>query len=138
MKVMLPVGTAARGAFGLLAAFAFTCAVNATACPKSDGLGEEASVVFVEPGGRAFTVCCTGGVVLLANALLVAPRKVPQQFADDVNLQYAIMFSGKEARDEPSADLLAALSHATILRTDEHGTIEFILDGQTLVVRTSR
>ncbi|MBI3689795.1 MAG: hypothetical protein HY239_03750 [Mycolicibacterium aromaticivorans] len=73
-----------------------------------------------------------------ASALLVAPRKVSVEFIDAVNPQYAVIFSGKGARDKPSADLLAALSRATILRTDERGTLEFILDGQTLVVRTTR
>jgi hypothetical protein len=34
--------------------------------------------------------------------------------------------------------LLAALSRATILRTDERGSIEMIVDGASLAVRTAR
>ena len=38
------------------------------------------------------------------------------------------------ARDKPSADLLAALAGVTLLRTDERGMIEMVVDGQTLRV----
>ncbi len=50
----------------------------------------------------------------------------------------AILFVGTGARDKPSADVLAALASATILRTDERGSIEMIVDGQTLAVRTKK
>jgi competence protein ComEC len=74
----------------------------------------------------------------VASAVLVAPRKIAPEFLDGVNPQFAIVFAGRGARDKPSADLLAALSRATILRTDERGSIEMIVDGASLAVRTAR
>ena len=71
----------------------------------------------------------------IAGIVLIAPRKTSDDFVDAVNPQFAILFGGRGARDKPSADLLAALSRTTILQTSEHGTIEMIVDGQTLVVK---
>ncbi|MDE3089614.1 MAG: ComEC/Rec2 family competence protein, partial [Chloroflexota bacterium] len=71
-------------------------------------------------------------------AILVAPRKIAPEFAAAVNPQFAVLFVGSGARDKPSADFLAALADASILRTDERGKIEMIVDGQTLMIRTSR
>ncbi len=73
-----------------------------------------------------------------ASAALIAPRKISPEFFDEVNPQYAIVFVGHGAREKPSNDLLGVLSRATILRTDERGSIEFILDGQMVAVRTTR
>lgn len=73
-----------------------------------------------------------------ASTVFVAPRQVTPEFVDAVSPQFAILFVGSGARDKPSADVLAALAPATILRTDERGKIEMIVDGQTLAVRTAR
>jgi hypothetical protein len=54
---------------------------------------------------------------------------------DAINPQFAILFGGRTARDQPSPDLLAALARATILQTSERGTIEMIVDGNSLTVR---
>ncbi len=70
----------------------------------------------------------------LTSSVLIAPRKITNDFVDAVNPQFAILFGGRTARDKPSADLLAALARATILQT-ERGTIEMIVDGQTLVIK---
>jgi len=73
-----------------------------------------------------------------ASAVLIAPRQIAPEFVDAVSPQFAILFVGTGARDKPSADLLAALASTTILRTDERGSIEMIVDGQTLAVRTKK
>ncbi|MBI5650620.1 MAG: ComEC/Rec2 family competence protein [Chloroflexi bacterium] len=70
--------------------------------------------------------------------VLIAPHKLAPEFFDAVNPQFAILFVGRGARDQPAADLLAMLARATILRTDERGTIEFVVDAQTVAVRTAR
>ncbi len=71
----------------------------------------------------------------MAGIVLIAPRKISDDFVDAVNPQFAILFGGRTARDKPSADLLAALARATILQTSERGTIEMIVDGNSLIVR---
>lgn len=72
----------------------------------------------------------------VSSAVLAAPRQVAPEFVDAVSPQFAVLFGG--GRAEPSADLLTALASATILRTDERGDIEIIVDGQTLAVRTDK
>jgi competence protein ComEC len=74
----------------------------------------------------------------LTSIVLIAPRRITNDFVDAVNPQFAILFGGHTARDKLSSDLLAALARATILQTSERGTIEMIVDGQMLVVRTAR
>jgi|GEM_PF-1693948 len=69
----------------------------------------------------------------LGSVALIAPKKIAPEFFDRVNPQYAIVFTRK-----PTPDLLAALASAKILQLDERGTIEMIVDGQTLSVRTAR
>jgi len=71
----------------------------------------------------------------LASAILIAPRKITNDFVAAVNPQFAILFGGRSARAQPSADLLAALARAAILQTRERGTIEMIVDGNSLLVR---
>ena len=71
----------------------------------------------------------------IGGTVLIAPRKISDDFVDAVNPQFAIVFGGRTARDKPSADLLSALARATILQTSERGTIEMVVDGQTLVVK---
>ncbi|MEW5719380.1 MAG: ComEC/Rec2 family competence protein [Chloroflexota bacterium] len=70
----------------------------------------------------------------LTSGVLIAPRKITNDFVDAVNPQFAILFGGRTTRDKPSADLLAALARATILQTSERGTIEMIVDGNSLIV----
>jgi competence protein ComEC len=74
----------------------------------------------------------------VSSAVLAAPRQVAPEFVDAVSPQFAILFIGSGARAQPSADLLAALMSATMLRTDERGNIEMILDGQTLAMKTEK
>ncbi|MBI5304436.1 MAG: ComEC/Rec2 family competence protein [Chloroflexi bacterium] len=73
-----------------------------------------------------------------ASTVLVAPKKIAPEFFGAVNPQFALVFAGRTARDKPSPDLLATLAPATILRTDERGAIEFIVDAQSLAVKTAR
>jgi competence protein ComEC len=70
----------------------------------------------------------------LASSVLIAPRKITNDFAEAVDPQFAVLFGGRTAR-APSADLLVALARATILQTSERGVIEMIVDGNSLLVR---
>jgi beta-lactamase superfamily II metal-dependent hydrolase len=74
----------------------------------------------------------------LTSVVLIAPRKITNDFVDAVNPQFAILFGGHTARDKLSSDLLAALARATILQTSERGTIEMMVDRDLLIVRTAR
>lgn len=62
-------------------------------------------------------------------------RHLAPEFLDKVSPSLIILFVGTAARDKPSADLLATLSDRTVWRTDERGTLEFIVDGHTLAAR---
>ncbi|MBI4786909.1 MAG: ComEC/Rec2 family competence protein [Chloroflexi bacterium] len=91
----------------------------------ADSASENEQAAFVESSAEPSTV-------------LVAPRRITPEFLDAVDPQFTILFAGPAARDQPSADLLAAFSQTTLLRADEHGTIEITTDGRTLAVRTAR
>jgi len=71
----------------------------------------------------------------VGGAVLIAPRQLAPEFLEAVNPQFAILFADRAARDQPSADLLAALAATTILRTDARGVIEMVVDGRELLVR---
>lgn len=71
----------------------------------------------------------------VASTVLIAPRKLSAEFFDAVNPQYVILFVGTGVRDKPSADLLALLADTTLLRTDERGAIEMVIDGNGLIVQ---
>lgn len=47
-----------------------------------------------------------------------------------------LVFAGKSVRDKPSTELLTVLSGSTILDTATNGTIELVVDGQRIAVRT--
>jgi len=70
----------------------------------------------------------------LSSLVLIAPRKITNDFADAVAPQFAIFFA-RTARDQPSPDWLAALARATILQTRERKVIELIVEGNSLIVR---
>ena len=92
----------------------------------ADSADEDAQDTFVEANAEP------------ASTVLVIPRRLAPDFLDAINPQFAVLFAGQSAREQPPADLLASLSQTTLLRTDEHGTIEMITDGWTLAVRTAR
>ena len=73
-----------------------------------------------------------------SSAVLIAPRQISPEFVDAVSPQFAILFAGSGAREKPTADVLSALASATILRTDERGDIEIVVDAQTLAVRPAK
>lgn len=74
----------------------------------------------------------------LASAVLIAPRKIAPAFFDAVNPTTAILFVDASARDKPSAEMLSALASALVLRTDERGVIELVVEGERVEVRTAR
>lgn len=112
--------------------------------------GEEArgAVARLRAGSLAFLFAESASVddqaalldseVDVASAALIAPRKITPDFFDSVNPQFVVVFAGSGTRGKPSADLLAALSSATILRTDERGAIEMVVEGNAVVIRMAR
>ncbi len=73
-----------------------------------------------------------------ASTILVTPRKLAPAFLDAVNPQLVVFFAGPTARDQPSADLLAALSGVTLLQTDERGTVELVVEAEGVRMRTDK
>lgn len=49
-----------------------------------------------------------------------------------------ILFVGKSAREKPDAETLKVLEGGAVLRTDERGTITYILDGDQVKVETQK
>ncbi len=49
-----------------------------------------------------------------------------------------VFFAGLTAREQSSADLLAGLSGVTLLRTDERGTVEVVVEGARVGARSQR
>lgn len=116
--------------------------------PSEDSKDPRAAIVRLQVGHFTFLFADSADAedqaALLASAAdpvsaaLIVPRKISSEFFDGVDPQYVIVFVGRSAREKPSADSLAVLSRAMVLRTDERGSIEFILDGQTVAIRTTR
>ncbi len=69
---------------------------------------------------------------------LVTPRKLTPELLDAVNPQMVVFFAGPTARDQPSPDLLAALSDVTLLRTDERGTVELVVEAEGVRMGSGR
>jgi competence protein ComEC len=88
-----------------------------------------------EPEEQAAVVASGANV---ASTVMVTPRKLDASFLEAAGPRFAIVFVGQGARDKPAGELLTALSSATVLRTDEHGTVEMITEGQTLAIKTER
>ena len=98
----------------------------------------EVSFLFAgsaEPEEQAAVVASGANV---ASTVMVTPRKVESTFLEAAGPRFAIVFAGLGTRDKPAGELLAALSSATILRTDERGTIEMVTEGRTLAIKTGR
>ena len=116
--------------------------------PSDDAPDAQPIIAYLRAGGVTFLFADSASAddqaALLASgidassAVLVAPRKFAPEFVGAVSPQFAILFVGSGTREKPSANTLAALAPATVLRTDERGDIEMIVDGQTLAVRTEK
>jgi competence protein ComEC len=70
----------------------------------------------------------------LTSSVLIAPRKITNDFADAVDPLFAVFFA-RSARDQPTPDALAALARATILQPRERGTIEMMVEENRLLVK---
>ncbi len=55
-----------------------------------------------------------------------------------MNPQPVVFFAGSTSRDQPSADLLAALSGVALVRMDERGTVELLVEAEGVRMRTER
>jgi beta-lactamase superfamily II metal-dependent hydrolase len=73
-----------------------------------------------------------------ASQFVVLPRVLAEEFLPRVKPETGIVFFGKSSRDQPKPETLAQLSGINLLRTDEHGTLELITDGQTVEVKSER
>ncbi len=110
----------------------------------SDGADTRVAIARLRAGNAAFVFADSAStdtqtaMDMDTGTVLIAPRKLTPEFFDALNPQIAILFVGRGARDKPSPDLLATLAPATILRTDEHGAIEIVVDGQAIAVKTTR
>lgn len=74
----------------------------------------------------------------MASTILIAPRKLDRDFFDAVNPQLAILFVGAGERAKPSGETLTLLANTTLLRTDERGAIEIVVDAQTFAVKSTK
>ncbi len=74
----------------------------------------------------------------MASAVLVTPRKIDPDFFAAVNPHLTILFVGAGERTKPSTETLTLLANTTLLRTDEHGAIEVVIDGQTFAVKSTK
>lgn len=74
----------------------------------------------------------------MASTIFIVPRKIDQDFLDAVNPQFTILFVGAGERAQPPAETLTLLANTTLLRTDERGAIEMIVEGQTFAVKSTR
>ena len=70
----------------------------------------------------------------LTSVMLLAPRKVTNDFADAVEPRL-VLFTARTAREQPTPDTLMALARATILSTRERGAVEMIVENNSVSVR---
>ena len=71
-------------------------------------------------------------------ALAVLPNDVETDLLKQIEPATVLLFAGKSARDKPDDATLKALANTTVLRTDERGTIQYILDGDTVVMQSDK
>lgn len=88
-------------------------------------------------------VLLTSGTSLLSTVLHVphhgSASSTSPAFLAAVNPQFALISVGAGNRfGQPAPEVLSRLAGRRIFRTDEHGTVELITDGQTMWVRTDR
>jgi beta-lactamase superfamily II metal-dependent hydrolase len=96
----------------------------------------EVSFLFAgsaEPEEQAAVVAAGANV---APTVMVVPRELEPSFLEAAGPRLAILFAGQRARDKPSGELLAALSSAMVLQTDDRGSVEMATEGRTLAIRT--
>jgi beta-lactamase superfamily II metal-dependent hydrolase len=94
--------------------------------------------LFVEGASTEDQKALLKNQVDIESTVLIAPKKVTREFFDGVNPQFSIVFSGKSVRDKPSSDLLTILANSTILDTASRGTIEMIIDGENVIIKSAR
>lgn len=116
--------------------------------PPSNATGAQTAILKVRAGQVVFLFADAAGTLdqiglskadtELASTVLIAPRKIAPEFLGAVKPQYSVLFTGTAAGSVPSPDLLSNLSDTTILQTHDRGTIEMIVDGQAINIRTAR
>lgn len=68
----------------------------------------------------------------------VLPNEFEKEWLERITPSTVILFVGKNPRDKPSEETLKLLEGVTLLRTDERGTIRFILDGEKVQVQAEK
>lgn len=66
--------------------------------------------------------------------IAMLPSEIDEEFLHHVAPQTVIMFVGAGSREQPRLETLKLLSGINILRTDERGTIEVVVDGEEVSV----
>lgn len=68
----------------------------------------------------------------------VLPPRFDRALLDRIKPQIVILFVGRAAREQPDPASLKLLDGITVLRTDERGTIDLIVDNGQLTVQSAR
>ncbi len=74
----------------------------------------------------------------LSADVAVLPRAFGETLLKRVQPRYVVLFVGRSSREQPDPDALKRLAGTPLLRTDERGTVEFIVDKDELVLRAER
>jgi competence protein ComEC len=74
----------------------------------------------------------------LASEVAVLPRQVDQESIESIRPRTVIMFVGRSAREQPQVETLKLLEGITVMRTDERGTIEVLIDKDEVEIQSER
>ena len=74
----------------------------------------------------------------LTSDFAVLPNEFDQEVLDRIAPQTVIMFVGRNMREQPPLETLKLLEGVSVLRTDERGTIEVIMEGDEARVQSER
>jgi competence protein ComEC len=80
----------------------------------------------------------TASDVELVSEIAALPIEFDQDLVKRIDPHTVILFVGRSLREQPSPESLKLLNGINLLRTDERGTVEFILDGDQVEARVER
>jgi beta-lactamase superfamily II metal-dependent hydrolase len=76
--------------------------------------------------------------VLTPTEIVVLPNEIETAWLEQLKPSTVILFVGKSPRDKPADASLQLLEGFAVLRTDVHGNIEFIFDGDKRTAQTQK
>ncbi len=68
----------------------------------------------------------------------ILPNEIDGEWLERVSPSTVILFVGKSSRDKPTPETLKLLEGRALLRTDERGNIEMLLDGDSVQLQTQK